>query len=147
MGQMPVRSVRRAMTRAAHVGLVALLSVGLSLTPGLSARGTAGGCGTTVKEILSGPAINGVVPEGEARADESRFLCGGNTILTVQVKKVNLPDGTVLGVSLDFFPLGTITLSRGEGTLVTNLGHFAVSNDEVRVTNNGTTILIGPFFR
>jgi hypothetical protein len=100
-----------------------------------------------VTEQLSGPAINGVVPEGRAIADEKQFPCGGSTILTVQVKKVNLPDGTVLDVSLDFTPIGTITLSRQEGTMTADLGHFAVSNDEVRVANNGTVILIGPFFR
>ena len=100
-----------------------------------------------MKEILSGPAINGVVPEGEAIADESRFLCGGDTILTVRIKKVNLADGTVLGASLDFEPLGTIALSRGEGTLTANLGRSAVSNDEVRVNQGDTVILIGPFFR
>ena len=103
--------------------------------------------GTTLTEQLTGPAINGVVPEGQAQADESRFQQGGSTILTVQVKKVNLPDGTVLNVSLDFTPVGTITLSKGEGTLRTNLGHFAVSNDQVRVNNGGTTILTGAFFR
>ncbi len=103
--------------------------------------------GTTLQETLSGPAINGVVPEGQALADESQFLSGGSTTLTVQVKKVNLPDGTVLGVTLDFQPIGTITLNRGEGTLTANLGHFAVSNDEVRVNNGATNILIGGFFR
>ncbi len=103
--------------------------------------------GTTLQETLSGPAINGVVPEGQALADESQFASGGSTTLTVQVKKVNLPDGTVLGVTLDFTPIGTITLNRGEGTLNANLGHFAVSNDEVRVNNGATNILIGPFFR
>ncbi len=103
--------------------------------------------GTTLQETLSGPAINGVVPEGQALADESQFASGGSTILTVQVKKVNLPDGTVLGVTLDFTPIGTITLNQGEGTLTANLGHFAVSNDEVRVNNGATNILIGSFFR
>lgn len=111
-------------------------------------RASGGGCsGPTVKEQLSGPAIGGVVPEGEARADESQFPCGGNTILTVRVKNVNYPDGTVLGVTLDFQPLGNITLSKREGVMTANLGHFAVSNDEVRVYKDATQILIGPFFR
>ncbi len=133
-----------------RLGQIAVISVLIALAAAVdvpAVPANAGGCGTTVKETLSGPAINGVVPEGEARADESQFLCGGDTILTVQVKKVNLPDGTVLNVSLDFEPVGTITLSRMEGTMTANLGHFAVSNDEVRVNNGDTTILIGPFFR
>jgi len=103
--------------------------------------------GGTVKETLSGPAINGVTPEGEALADQSRFASGGSTILTVRVKNINLPDGTVLPVSLDFTPIGSMTLSRGEGIMRADLGHFAVSNDEVRVHHEGSVILIGPFFR
>jgi hypothetical protein len=108
----------------------------------------AGSSGGTVKETLTGLAIGGVVPEGQALADQSNFLSGGSTTLTVQIKKVNLPDGTVLSVSLDFTPVGTITLQRQEGTLVTSLGHFAVSFDQVRVNGSGgTTILIGGFFQ
>ena len=37
----------------------------------------AGSLSGTVKEILTGPAIGGVVPEGEALADQSNFLSGG----------------------------------------------------------------------
>jgi hypothetical protein len=108
----------------------------------------AGSSGGTVKETLTGAALGGVVPEGQALADQSRFLSGGATTLTVQIKKVNLPDGTILTVTLDFTPVGTITLQRQEGTLVTSLGHFAVSRDQVRVNrSNGTTILNGGFFQ
>jgi len=49
----------------------------------------------------------------------------------VQVKNVKLADGTVLPVSLDF----------------TNVGSIAVSRDQVRVLNNGATILSGGFFQ
>ena len=103
--------------------------------------------GGTLKETLTGPAINGVVPEGQALADESRFQSGGDTFLTVQVKKVSLPDGTLLGVSIDFKPLGSIGLSQGAGTVTVNLGHFAVSRDQVAVKNGGVTILTGGFFQ
>ncbi len=135
--------LRRFHVIALVVALLALVAV--TFMPARPAA--AGGCGPTVKEALSGPALNGVVPEGQAQADESQFLCGGTTTLTVQVKNVNLPDGTVLPVSLDFTPVGTITLSRSEGTLVTNLGHFAVSFDQIRVNYNGSTILIGGSFQ
>jgi hypothetical protein len=103
--------------------------------------------GGTVKEVLSGPAIDDVVPEGLAIADQSKFLIGGSTIFTLQVKKVNLPDGTVLGITLDFTPIGSITLSRGEGTMRADLGHFAVSRDQVRVKNGDMVILSGGFFQ
>ena len=103
--------------------------------------------GGTVKEALTGPAIGGVVPEGQALADESHYLSGGSTILTVQIKKVNEPDGTVLGVSLDGTPVGSITLSRTEGTMRADLGHFAVSRDKIVVARGTTTILSGGFFQ
>jgi hypothetical protein len=104
--------------------------------------------GGTVKETLTGPAIGGVVPEGQALADESQYLSGGSTILTVQVKKVNLADGTVLKVSLDGTPVGSITLAKNEGTMRADLGHFAVSRDQVRVLNsNFVVILSGGFFQ
>ena len=144
--------------RNASIVLVALATImsvvgcsGPVTAPSESSSGAvavqASSTGGTVKETLTGPAINGVVPEGEALADESRFASGGPTILTVQIKKVNLPDGTVLGVTLDFTPIGSITLSRQEGTLQTSLGHFAVSFDQVRVNNGSTTILTGGFFQ
>ena len=103
--------------------------------------------GTTLKETLSGPAIGGVTPRGLATADESNFSTGGSTILTVQVRDVNLPDGTVLGVTLDFTPVGSITLAGRQGTMTANLGHFGVSRDQVRVKNGDTQILIGGFFQ
>ena len=126
---------------------LAVVSALLALIAAPVAPAAAGGCGPTVVEQLSGTAFNGVVPQGRATADESQFLCGGDTILTVQVTNINLPDGTVVDVSLDFTPIGTITLSQRGGTLTANLGHFAVSNDEVRVSYDGQVIVIGPFFR
>jgi hypothetical protein len=125
--------------RIAVAGVVLVLAV----SPGAAA--SAGGCPTRVEE-LSGPTFNGAVPEGRAVA-EMRFLCGGTTLLTVEVKNVNLPDGTVVDVALDFRPIGTITLSGGSGTLVADLGSFGVSNDEIRVSHAGLMILIGAFFR
>jgi len=108
---------------------------------------SSGGSGGTVKEPLTGPAINGVVPEGLATADQSQFSSGGSTILTVTVKSVNLPDGTVLDVVLDFTPIGSITLAGGRGSMTRDLGHFGVSRDPVRVRNGSTEILRGAFFR
>lgn len=116
------------------------------------------GCqtGGTLTELLSGSAINGVTPTGRADADESQFTtCGGFTILNVRVDKVNLPNGTVLWVSLDFMPVGTITLSGGTGSMAPyNLGRFGVGFDQVRVVdhppprvNGEPTVLIGGSFR
>jgi Putative Ig domain/Abnormal spindle-like microcephaly-assoc'd, ASPM-SPD-2-Hydin len=115
------------------------------------------GCqtGGTLKEALSGPAIGGQTPSGQATADETQFSgCGGFSVLSVQVKNVNRPDGTQLWVTLDFMPVGTITLRGGSGTMAKyNLGQFGVSRDAVRVYDalpdvaTAQQILIGGFFR
>ena len=149
-GSRPVRRRRRALLT---VAVMAATLIPLSGGAGAALAG-GGGCPGAVKEPLSGPAIGGVAPEGLAQADESRFCSGGATILTVQVKNVNLPDGTVLIVTLDFGAEGTITLSRHEGAMTSNLGHFAVSFDHVQVVKGGTlacascgtVILSGGFF-
>lgn len=117
---------------------------GASINPAGTSSSSSGG---TVKETLSGPAINGVTPRGLATADQSRFSSGGSTILTVQVTDVNIQDGTVLDVSLDFTPVGSITLAGRQGSMTTNLGHFAVPPDQVRVKNGDTQILIGGYFQ
>jgi hypothetical protein len=115
------------------------------------------GCqtGGVLKEPLSGPSFNGKTPSGQASADETRFSgCGGFSLLSVQVKDVNLPDGSVLWVTLDFSPVGTITLRGGSGTMATyNMGRFGVSNDDVRVysalpdISTSQQILIGGAFQ
>src|ERR1051325_2433890 len=115
------------------------------------------GCqtGGVLRESLSGSAFNGRTPSGQATADETRFSgCGGFSLLSVQVSNVNLPDGTQLWVTLDFGPVGTITLRGGSGTMPTlNMGQFGVSNDDVRVysalpdVSGAQQILIGGFFR
>jgi ASPM-SPD-2-Hydin domain-containing protein len=114
------------------------------------------GCrtGGTLKETLTGSSFGGTTPSGQAQADETRFSgCGGFSLLSAQVKNVALPDGTVLWVTLDFMPVGTITLRGGSGTMATyNLGDFGVSNDDVRVysalpdVSSSRQILIGGFF-
>jgi hypothetical protein len=128
-------------------GADASKSAFVSLTSPTLVTDSSSGAGGTRRETLTGAAINGVVPEGQALADLSRFASGGDTFLTVTIRKVNLPDGTNLGVNLDFKPLGSITLSGGSGTLTVNLGHFAPSRDPVTVKQNGATILGGGFFQ
>jgi hypothetical protein len=67
---------------------------------------------------LSGPAIGGRQPSGTANIDTSHFTaCGGFYTITVSVKDVNLPDGTVLWVTLSGTPLGTIALHSGAGSI------------------------------
>jgi hypothetical protein len=67
---------------------------------------------------LAGPPIAGQTPSGQGIGDQSQLTaCGGFTVITASVKSVNLPNGTVLWVSLGGEPIGTITLSNGGGTM------------------------------
>ena len=143
------------MTVTDAAGSTATGTFSLAVTP--PPPPTPDGCqtGGVLKEALSGPPFNGRTPSGEATADETRFSgCGGFSLLSVQVKDVNLPDGIVLWVTLDFQPVGTMTLRGGSATMPTyNLGHFGVSNDDVRVYSalpdiaSSQQILIGGAFR
>ena len=135
-----------APTAPASEAIVVASTQTASSAPQMPSKGGGGGSGSA-RETLTGPAINGVVPSGQAVADMSQFASGGSTTLTVQISNVNLADGVVVQVTLDFTPVGTITLSRGAGTLVTSLGHFGVSRDQVRINYAGSTILAGGFFR
>jgi Putative Ig domain/Abnormal spindle-like microcephaly-assoc'd, ASPM-SPD-2-Hydin len=95
------------------------------------------GCqtGRNLTEPLSGPSFNGQTPRGTATANETKFSgCGGFSVLSASVKKVNLPNGTQLWVTIDFKPVGIITLKNGSGSMTPyNLGRFGVSMDAVRI--------------
>src|SRR4051794_16522462 len=127
-----------------------------SLTVASPPGPTPAGCqtGGVKRETLSGPTFNGRTPSGSATADMTKFSgCGGFSTLTVSVSNVNLPDGTQLWVTLDFGPVGTITLRGGAGTMALyNMGRFGVSRDQIRVYSalpdvaSSVQILIGGSF-
>lgn len=126
-----------------------------SITTGPVPAPAPNGCqtGGTVREPLSGAAIGGRTPSGQASADESQFSgCGGFTKLTVSVKDVGLPDGTRLWVTLDFGAVGTITLRSGTGTMATFVLQHGLSFDHVAIydqipdTGAAKQILSGGFF-
>jgi hypothetical protein len=67
---------------------------------------------------MTGPAIAGKTPSGQGIGDQSQLTaCGGFTIIRVSVKDVNLPNGTVLWVTLGGEPIGRITLNSGTATM------------------------------
>src|SRR4051794_30788597 len=69
------------------------------------------------KASLSGPAIGGKTPSGQGLGDQSKLTaCGGFVTITASVKDVNLPNGTVLYVTVGRV-VGTITLSNGAGSM------------------------------
>ena len=96
---------------------------------------------------LTGNAINGVVPGGQAAVDQSKLPKQPGTV-DVQVSSVNLPDGTVLGVVLTDCgpsPVGTITLKGGSGQLRTKLpaGCQIGRTSSIFINNGSTTVLSG----
>jgi hypothetical protein len=74
--------------------------------------------GSTIA-TLAGPAISGQSASGQAIGDQSQLTaCGGSTVITASVKNVNLPNGTVLWVTLGGGEvIGRITLSGGAGSM------------------------------
>lgn len=95
------------------------------------------------KEALTGPAIAGRTPSGQAVADESRLTaCGGYTILNVSISNVNLPDGTVLWVYLGGGAVGTVTVRAGSALMRPfNLGGQAPRFASVSVINGPPPIV------
>jgi hypothetical protein len=89
---------------------------------------------------LSGPAIAGVTPEGDAKLDQSRQPAEPGR-LEVRVKNVNLADGTRLTVTLRGVPVGTITLARREGQLQTSVA-FQVGRSDLPDVKLGDSIIL-----
>jgi hypothetical protein len=95
---------------AVVVALGVVAPSALALYPQLSAK-------------LTGPAIGGVTPEGDAKVDQSKYPSEPPR-LEVRVKNVNLVDGTTLFVGvgceyhscLDYRKAGTFTLTNREGS-------------------------------
>jgi Putative Ig domain/Abnormal spindle-like microcephaly-assoc'd, ASPM-SPD-2-Hydin len=103
---------------------------------------------------LTGPAIAGKTPAGQGIGDQSQLTaCGGFTVITASVKDVNLPNGTVLWVTLGGEPIGRITLSGGAGTMapwtlvISTLRKQAmgVFTQPPTATSNQSPLLSGPF--
>jgi hypothetical protein len=88
--------------------------------------------------VLSGPAIGGAVPSGKAVLDQpslpGRFRC--------EVKEVNLPNGSVLSVSVNGYIAGTITLDQRQGRMEA-LIPFEVRTGPFEILFGGTAIMTG----
>jgi hypothetical protein len=108
-------------TRTALAVLAAVAALGvlapsaLALYPQLTAK-------------LTGAAIGGVKPAGDAKVDQSKYPSVPPR-LDVAVKNLNLPDGTTLFVGVgceyhacvDYRKAGTFTLNSGQGVFSASL--------------------------
>jgi hypothetical protein len=102
---------------------------------------------------LTGPAIAGQTPSGQGIGDQSQLTsCGGFTTIRASVKNVNLPNGTVLWVTMGGEPIGQITLSGGAGTMAPWVTGASLRKTAMGIftqpptgTSTASPILSGPF--
>ena len=95
---------------------------------------------------LSGPTINGVLPNGFAQFE----IHSSRLELEVRVNQINLAGGTQLAVIVDNVSVGSIFISSGEGRLRlrTDNGQTVppvVVGSTIAIQNGGSTILTGTF--
>ena len=126
-----------------------------SPTPGASPTPTPGATPSPTPVMndfdadLTGAAINGIVPEGDAEYS----IEFNNREFRVRVEEVNLPAGTVLNVLVDGIKIGTLavapSLDRSEMKLKTENGQTVPQiNSRTRVVvtdQSGATLLAGSF--
>jgi hypothetical protein len=126
------------------------LATGLALL-GLAAAGAAATARVVYPQIrtrLTGPPIEGRSPHGEAKADQSRLPQAPGR-LAVRVRNVNLPDDTTLTVNVGGdvagggLDVGEITLSGGEGRLLTSLQAAVARGDAIAVLHGRQIVLAG----
>jgi len=98
---------------------------------------------------LTGPAISGVVPTGQAEVNQCKLPKQFGT-LTLKVQSANLPDGTQLAVNYGGVSagqgvnLGSFKLSGQSGTFSAKLGTMAGANDNIAVMQGAVIVLSNP---
>jgi hypothetical protein len=95
---------------------------------------------------LSGPTINGILPNGFAQFE----IHSSRLELEVQVRQVNLPGGTQLAVVVDNINVGSLFLSGGEARLRlrTDNGQTVppvIVGSTIAIKNGGSNIMTGTF--
>ena len=95
---------------------------------------------------LSGPTINGVLPNGFAQFE----IHSSRLELEVRVNQINLAGGTQLAVTVDGVNVGSMFVSSGEGRLRlrTDNGQTVppvVIGSTIAIQNGGSNILTGTF--
>jgi hypothetical protein len=109
----------------------------------------------SVSASMTGPAIGGRTPSGQAVLDESRVTtCGGYSILNASINGVNLPNGTPMWFYFDSRLVGEVALVNGSAKMPAyNLGDYLSRKDTVSVyrtpppTNLQTALLTSGFLQ
>ena len=91
-----------------------------------------------VTTLLSGPAIDGVVPTAKAEFQSSQ----GQTSLTVAASNLNLPDLTVLTVSLDGTVAFQISVLGGKAARTVSPSPVAVHPGQLITVAIGSGVIL-----
>jgi hypothetical protein len=91
-----------------------------------------------VTTVLSGPAIDGVVPTAKAEFQSSQ----GQTSLTVAASNLNLPDLTVLTVSLDGTVAFQISVFGGKATRTVSPSPVAIHPGQLITVAIGSGVIL-----
>ena len=142
------KTIYYSLLRNTSLGLVLVLCLFTVSLVTVSADDGGSDVVTEIEADLAGAAINGLLPGGEA---EAKTFTDGNRKFEVDVTNINLPDGTILNVSVDGALVGTLRLlgMMGELELETADGQTVPSiNSRTRVVVSdqaGNTIVAGAF--
>jgi hypothetical protein len=137
-----------SLLRNSSLGIVLALCVFTVSLVAVSASDDGSDVISKIEADLAGAAINGLVPRGEA---ETKTFVDGNRKFEVDVTNINLPDGTILNVSVDGARVGTLRLlgMMGEFEVETADGQTVPQiNSRTRVVVSdqaGNTIVAGSF--
>lgn len=107
--------------------------IGLTSSPAYSDGGD-GGNQVDIRATLTGSAINGIVPEGQAEFKSD----GTRREFRTDVQNVNLRDGIVLTVNVNGHALGQMMLSGGQGELELRTDN----GQSVPVIRKGATVTV-----
>jgi hypothetical protein len=131
-------SIRRRFLPLAALALALVASIASMLV--FTSSAAAGGNNNALKleYVLSGPAIASVVPQGKTVINQPS-LPG---TLTTEVQNVNLPEGTVLTVRVNFYVAGTLTITAHQGRMTASIP-FQVRTGPFEILNGNTVIMTG----
>lgn len=142
------KQIFHSLLRNSSLGIVLALCLFTVSLVAVSASDGGSDVVTKIEADLAGAAINGLVPRGEA---EAKTFVDGNRKFEVDVTNINLPDGTILNVSVDGARVGTLRLlgMMGEFEVETADGQTVPQiNSRTRVVVSdqaATTIVAGSF--
>ena len=96
------------------------------------------------RTTLSGPAIGSLIPWGRAQLNQAAQPKGPG-MLVVQLANLNLPERTLLNVSIDRRPVGVLVVAGGGNANATLMVRFQVGrlSSLVVTLGNGTRVASG----